>query len=147
MTTIIITKYFHFLAIFLMVGALFAQQILISKSMTRTEVRRISNIGNVYLISLIVTLIVGLILWLWVGKPAPFYTKNWIFHSKLTTYLALFLISIFSAGFFRRRKKGGKMDAEILIPSYIRVLVRLEFVLILLLPLLASFVAVGIGTF
>ena len=48
MTELVIFRYLHFIAIFAVVGAIFAEQFLISNSMTRKEIKLISKIDAIY---------------------------------------------------------------------------------------------------
>jgi putative membrane protein len=100
-----------------------------------------------YGLGAVLVLIAGLTLWFWVGKPAEFYTKNWIFHTKLTLFIVLGLLSIYPTVFFLRNRKGHDMDTEIRVPIGIFVCLRLELVLLFIIPLLATFMSLGIGSF
>lgn len=147
MTELIITRYLHFIAIFAIVGAIISEQFLISKSMTRYEIKRISKIDAVYGLGVLLVLIVGLLLWFAVGKPASFYSRNWIFHTKMTSFVALALLSIYPTIFFLKNRKGNDLETEITVPRIIIVLLRMELVLIVVMPILATLVSFGIGTF
>jgi len=147
MTELIITRYIHFIAVFAIVGAIFAEQFLVSSSMSRREIKRIANIDAIYGIGALLVLIVGIALWFWVGKPASFYSRNWIFHTKLTMFILLGVLSIFPTVFFLKNRKGKDLDTVIQVPKTVILMLRLEMVLIIIIPLLASFMSLGIGTF
>ena len=101
MTELIIIRYLHFIAVFAITGAIIAEQFLVSKSMSRMEIKRIAKVDLMYGLGALLVLAAGFILWFYVGKPAPFYTKNWIFHVKLTLFLIMGVISIFPSVFLR----------------------------------------------
>lgn len=147
MTDLILTKYVHYLAVFAIVGAIFSEQFLVSRTMSRSEIKRIARIDAIYGIGAILALIAGITLWIWVGKPASFYSRNWIFHSKLTLFLVMAIASVFPTVFYLKHKKGNDLETQIDVPFYVILLLRLEMLIILLIPLLASFATVGIGTF
>jgi putative membrane protein len=147
MTAIVLARYLHFIAVFAIIGSLLAEQFLISKTMSRTEIKRIARVDALYGLGAVLVLIAGLTLWFWVGKPAEFYTKNWIFHTKLTLFIVLGLLSIYPTVFFLRNRKGHDMDTEIRVPIGIFVCLRLELVLLFIIPLLATFMSLGIGSF
>jgi putative membrane protein len=147
MTAIIIARYLHFIAVFAIVGALVAEQFLVSKSMTRKELKRIALIDGLYGIGAILVLVAGFALWFWVGKPADFYTRNWIFHTKLTLFVVLGLLSIYPSVFFLKNRKGLDMHAEINVPAGVLICLRLELLLIIIIPILASYMSLGIGSF
>lgn len=147
MTELIIARYIHFIAVFAIVGAIFAEQFLVSSSMSRKEIKRIAKIDAIYGIGALLVLIVGISLWFWVGKPASFYSRNWIFHTKLTMFILLGILSIFPTIFFLKNRKGKDLDTVIQVPKTVILLLRFEMVLIIIIPLLATFMSLGIGTF
>lgn len=147
MTELIITRYLHFIAVFAIVGAILAEQFFIAKTMTRHEIKRIAKIDTIYGIGVLLVLVVGLILWFWVGKPASFYSRNWIFHSKLTLFVVLGLLSIYPTIFFLKNRKGNDLETKIEIPAILLVLLRIELILIMIIPILATLMSLGIGTF
>lgn len=146
MTLEIIIKYLHFLSIFTIIAALTGEHLLLKDQLTRKEIRRISILDTIYGISALTLLLAGLSLWLWVGKPADFYSKNWIFHLKLTLFIIIGLLSIYPTIFYLKQRKG---EAEELVdvPKKVKMMVRLEILLLFIIPLLASLMAKGIGYF
>lgn len=142
----LICRYLHFICIILIAGTLTAEHLLLKPRMSRGELNRLSRIDLVYGISAIVLVFAGLSLWLWVGKPAEFYSKNWIFHLKLTLAIALGLMSLPPTIYFLKNRKGDQDEMVDLPKSLIRW-VRLELLLLIILPLLAVLMARGIGAF
>ena len=135
------------MAVFAIVSAIFAEQFFISKTMTRLEIKRIAKIDAIYGIGALLVIIAGLTLWFWVGKPASFYTRNWIFHLKLTLFVILGILSIYPTIFFLKKRKGYDIDTIIEVPKTIILLLRFELLLIIVIPLLATLMSLGIGTF
>ncbi|MEQ8335731.1 MAG: DUF2214 family protein [Cyclobacteriaceae bacterium] len=146
MTEFIIVKYLHFLGIFGVVGTLLIELFYVKSSMSRAQISRISKIDGIYGLSAIIVLFAGLTMWFWVGKPAELYSKNWIFHTKVTLFIAVGILSIFPTVFFLKQRKGSPGD-EINIPSKIINMIRLEVFLLFIIPLLAVLMANGIGGF
>jgi len=147
MNTEIILRYVHFISIFAIVGSLMSEHLLLKKEMTRQEVGRIARIDAVYGIAALSLLAAGLTLWLGsIGKPAVFYTKNWIFHTKLTCFILIGLLSISPSVFFIKNRKGNP-DELVKIPSIIFWMLRFEILLLFIIPLLAGLMAKGIGLF
>jgi putative membrane protein len=145
MTTELILRYLHFISIFAIVGTLVAEHLLLKKEMSRSELDRVARIDGVYGIAALTLLGAGLTLWLGeFGKPAVFYTKNWIFLTKLTLYIFIGLFSIYPTVFFLKNRKG-KAEELLPIPKIIFWLVRLELLLLFIIPLLAGLMAKGIG--
>lgn len=147
MTELIITRYAHFIAVFMIVGAIFAEQFLIAKNLTRLEIKRIAKIDTIYGIGAILVLIAGFALWFWIGKPASFYTRNWIFHTKLTLFVILGLLSIYPSVFFLKNRKGNDLETIVPVPKMVILFLRLELLLIIIMPLLATMMSLGKGIF
>ena len=146
MTLEIIIKYVHFLSIFAIVAALSGEHLLLKDQLSRKEIRRISILDTIYGISALTLLLAGLSLWLWVGKPADFYSKNWIFHLKLTLFIIIGLLSIYPTIFFLKQRKGDETE-KVDVPKRVKMMIRLELLLLFIIPLLASLMAKGIGYF
>ncbi len=144
MTSEILLRYLHFISIFGIVGALVSEHLLLEKAMTRKALRRMAIIDGIYGLSAILAVAAGLTLWFGVGKPADFYTQNWIFHLKLTLAVLLGLLSLPPTIFFLRQRKGDQTEM-VELPKYIILLVRVELILVLLIPLCAVLMAKGIG--
>lgn len=144
MDSYIIIRYLHFLGILLVVGGLVAEFFLLKKELTRQEVKKLSVIDSIYGIGSIVVVGAGFLMWFSVGKPADFYSYNWIFYTKVFLFLLVGILSIWPTVFFFRNRKGPA--ATVIIPEYIIYLVRIELIIVALLPLLAVMMAMGIGT-
>lgn len=147
MTELVLTRYVHFIAVFAIVGAIFSQQFLISKSMSRLEIKRIAKVDAIYGLGALLALVAGLTLWFWVGKPAMIYTRNWLFHSKLTLFIILGILSIYPTIFFLKNRKGQDLDTYIEVPRSVILLLRLELIILIIIPALASFSSLGFGVF
>ena len=147
MTPEIFLRYVHFISIFTIVGSLVSEHLLLKKEMTRLEISRMARIDAVYGIAALSLLAAGLTLWLGsIGKPAIFYTKNWIFHTKLTCFILIGLLSIYPTVFFIKNRKGN--PAEIIkTPPLIFWMLRIELLLLFIIPLLAGLMAKGIGLY
>jgi putative membrane protein len=147
MTAEIILRYFHFISIFTIVGTLTAEHLLLKKTLTRAQIGVLARIDAVYGIAALTLLIVGLTLWLGgFGKPAVYYTKNWIFHTKITCFALIGFLSIYPTTFFIKNRKGDPQET-IDIPKRLIWMLRLELLLLVIIPLLAGLMANGKGYF
>ena len=147
MTTELLLRYFHFISIFGIVGTLVAEFVLVKPTLTRAELHRLSRIDSVYGLAALTLLGAGLTLWLGgFGKPAEFYTKNWIFHLKLSCFIAIGLLSIYPTIFFLKQRKGDPNEKVNLPPTLIWML-RAELILLFVIPFLAGLMSRGIGYF
>lgn len=145
MTTEIFLRYIHFISIFVIVATLTAEHLLLKKQMTRSEISRIARIDALYGIAAVSLLAAGLTLWLGsYGKPAIYYNKNWIFHLKIGLFAAVGLLSVYPTIFFIKRRKGNP-DEIVNIPVKIHWLIRIELILVAIIPLLAGLMARGAG--
>ena len=141
----IFLRYVHFISIFAIVGTLVSEHLLLKRAMTRSELARLARIDAVYGIAALTLLAAGFTLWFGgVGKPMAFYSGNWIFHTKITLFLMVGLLSIYPTVFFLRNRKGNP-DELVVVPSKVFWMLRLELMLLFIIPLLAGLMAKGIG--
>jgi len=141
----IILRYLHFVSIFAIVSSLASEHLLLKKELTRAELTRLSRIDAVYGIAAIILVAAALTLWLGgIGKPAIFYSKNWIFQTKLTLFVIIGLLSIHPTVFFIKNRKGDP-EAIVEIPNSVFWTLRIELLLLFIIPLLAGLMAHGVG--
>lgn len=147
MNTEILLRYVHFISIFVIVGVLTSEHLLLKKSLTRMELRRLARIDAVYGVAAVTLIAAGLTLWLGgFGKPAIYYSKNWVFHIKLLFFLFIGILSIYPTVFFIRNRRGDPNEM-VTIPASIFWMLRLELILLAVIPLLAGLMAHGVGFF
>lgn len=139
----IFVRYLHFLGIITLASALIGEHLLISKEMSLKSFKKLIIVDAIYGVGAITTLGGGALLWFAVGKPAEFYSYNFIFHIKLTVFLLIGILSIFPTVYFLRNRKTA--FESIIIPNYIVKIIRVELVLLVLLPLLGTLISRGIG--
>ena len=147
MTAEIILRYIHFISIFAIVGSLTSEHLLLKRHMSRAAIGRVARIDAVYGLAALTLIAAGLTLWLGgVGKPSVYYTKNWIFHTKITMFLMVGLLSIYPTVFFLKNRKGNP-DEIVEIPRTVFWMLRLELLFLFVIPLLAGLMARGVGFF
>lgn len=145
MSTELILRYVHFTSIFAIVGCLVAEHLLLKPSLSRKELLRISKIDGIYGFAVLILLAAGLTLWFGGhGKPMEFYSKNPIFHTKLALFAGIGLLSIYPTVFFIKNRKGPAGE-KVQIPLSLFWMIRLELILLFLIPILAGMMAKGIG--
>lgn len=143
----ILLRYLHFVSIFTIAGILVSEHLLLKKVLTRAEVGRLARIDAVYGLAVLTLLTAGLTLWLGgFGKPAVYYSQNWVFHLKLTFFLMIGILSIYPTVFFIRHRKGDRAEL-VTVPASIFWMLRLELLLLAIIPLLAGLMARGVGFF
>lgn len=134
----------HFGALILFAGALIIENMAIKPSISGEDARNLARVDRACGLGALLTLVFGLVLWFWVGKPAVFYSQNPVFHAKLGLFALLLALAVYPALFFHHHRHAEHDD--IAAPKAIRVLLRLELVLMLIIPLLAFLMARGIGS-
>ncbi|MFN4299917.1 MAG: DUF2214 family protein [Thermaurantimonas sp.] len=146
MTLEIAARYLHFISIFAIVASLSIEAFSVKPAMTRAEIGRISRIDGIYGIAALTLLVAGFTLWFWVGKPAEYYSKNYLFHTKLALFTTAGILSAWPTVFFLKKRKGNPEDI-VIVPRHIRRIIALQLILIACIPLLAGLMAKGIGFF
>lgn len=145
MTIEIILRYIHFISIFAIVGSLVSEHLLLKKKLPRSEIKRLATIDAIYGIAAFILLVAGFTLWLGgFGKPSNYYSQNWIFHTKVTFFFLIGLLSIYPTIFFIKNRKGSQ-DEEIAVPKMVMWMLRIELILLFIIPLLAGLMAHGVG--
>lgn len=141
----ILTRYAHFIFILIMTSTLIGEALLVKPLMTRAELKTMAKLDGLYGLSAVLLVAAGLTLWLGVGKPAEYYTKNPVFHLKLTLAVVIGLISIYPTVFYIKKSRGKDLEAQIPVPSGIKKAIILQIALLALIPMLAILAARGIS--
>ena len=136
-------RYLHFLAIFSLAGALIIKNMAIKPVIKDADAHNLAKVNAVYSLSAVLAFVFGLVLWLWVGKPAEFYTLNPLFLLKLGLFAFIALLSVFPSLFFVRNYRVR--NREIPVPRSIQMLIRIELVLLVFISITSSLMARGIG--
>jgi putative membrane protein len=143
----VLLRYIHFISIFTIAGMLTAEFFMLQKQTKRAKLAMLAKVDAVYGIASVTLLSAGLTLWLGgYGKPSSWYTNNWIFHLKLGLFTTIGILSIWPTVFFIKQRKGDPQEL-VTIPSKILLFIRLELLLLFIIPLLAGLMARGIGYF
>ena len=138
-----IFRYFHFLAIFALAGALLMENMATKPTINGEDARNLAKIDTAYIISITLVFVCGLTLWLWVGRPGAFYSYNTLFLGKLAMFTTLALLSIYPTIFFRKNRKSR--EEEIKVPKIVMSLLRIQLGVLAIIPILAFLTARGIG--
>lgn len=133
----------HFISIFGLVGAIVIENIAIKPTITKEDIVNLARVDAVAGISAILTLGFGLALWFGAGKPAAFYSSNPIFHGKLGLFALLVLFAAYPALFFFKQRNTE--SNSISVPKLVRVFLKIELLLVFVIPVLAFLMARGIG--
>ena len=137
-----IARYLHFIAIFGVIATLIIKNTAIKTLISEEDAINLANVNLFLNLSLILTCIGGLVLWFWVGRPSNFYTQNPLFMTKLILFTLIFLLSLFTSNFFRKRREPKKESIEV--PTPIVLLLRVQLTILAVLPILAFLIARGV---
>ena len=142
MTSDLLVRYFHFLAIFVMFSMLTVQHLLLKGETESTTVKKAAAFDVVYGASALIAFLCGLGLWLWVGKPAGFYNGNWIFHLKISLFILVGILSFIPTRFLLKHRKT---QTAVVVPKLVTMMLRVQLLILCILPLLAVMMANGVG--
>lgn len=143
MLEFIAVRYLHFIAIIVLMSLLVCQHVLLKPELSLEQIKRLRKFDGFYGLSALVTLLMGLLLWFAVGKPANFYSPNPIFHIKVACFVVVGLLSIIPTVFYLR---AARAEADVIkVPARIILLVRIQLLQLLVIPLLAVLMAHGVG--
>ncbi len=144
MVTDILIRYLHFISIFVIFSAVLAQHLLLKGTVTRSTIAKAQRFDIAYAVAVVLALGTGLLQWFYGAKPAVFYSSNPVFHAKLTLFLIVGLVSIYPSVFLGRQKKGDPAEL-VTIPRGLVHSIRIELLLLVVMPLLAVIMAKGLG--
>ncbi|MGM0520005.1 MAG: DUF2214 family protein [Campylobacterota bacterium] len=139
----ILVRFLHFVGIIFLSSTLVFEHILLKDRVTNDNLKTILRIDLYYLISAFVTLVAGLVLWFVVGKDSGFYTQNPFFHIKVTLFFIMMILAVYNTLFLRKYKNTHEKIIDL--PKKVIMIIRLETLLLLIIPLLGSLVAAGYG--
>ncbi len=150
MTTEALLAYAHFLAILTMVVFLASEAALCRREwLNAAVVERLAKVDLIYGISSIAVLLTGVARTYWGMKGAGWYWTQPLLHAKITLFIVVAVMSIVPTLRFMRWRRNlratGALPTELEIKKT-RRLIMIEAHLVALIPLLAVFLARGVGT-
>ena len=143
----ILIPYLHFIGIMTLMGALIAEHLLLKPGLNKEQINQLALVDLVYAVSVVIVLTTGLLQWFVYGKGSAYYLSNPIFHTKLTLFIILGIVSIIPTIKFLRWRKQFKAGTvpENMDKSVKRLLMylRLELLIVAIIPLLGVMTAMG----
>jgi putative membrane protein len=150
MAGVLTLAWFHYLGIMFLAAALVAQHLLFVPRPERAVARKIVTVDVIYGVSLLVVFVTGIARLFHGGKGALFYMQTWAFHAKFSLFVVMAVLWLYPAVKFfawRRQLKAGQApvmaDAE---AKRVLMAIRVQLLILVLLPLLAAMMARGIGS-
>lgn len=142
--------YLHYLSFILVCASLFVELFFVKRIMFVENLRRVVKADAIYGIFSIVLVTTGLLRVFLYGKGSDYYFSNWIFNVKFSLFILVGLLSILpTIRFLKLNKKhsqdGGELQIELEHYKTIKLLIKLELILMLIIPFLAILMANGVG--
>lgn len=144
-----LVAYLHFLSIFALFALLSVEHVLFKAPLDLRRARSLVITDLAYGICAGLVLLTGIARVLWYGKGWQYYLHNGVFHAKVGLFILVGLLSILPTFVFlnwRHTLKAGQVPE----PStrqfaLVTWSIRVELLLLLVIPLLAALMARGYG--
>lgn len=141
--------YIHYLSIITLIVTLVVELVVFEKVLTRKDIRKIQRADSLYGLAAIMVLSTGTLRVMWYGKGWSYYLDNYFFITKLSLFLTVGLLSIYpTIAFLKWRKLPEGQEVFTYNDSTYKKLlsfIRLEVILVFLIPLFAALMARGLG--
>jgi putative membrane protein len=137
----------HFLCIFTLVGALFAELVLYRREMSVARLTQLQRIDNLYGIAAGLVIISGVLRVTLGLKGAAFYVHNPIFWTKMGFFVVVALLSIPPTVHYLRLRRGVDASGTVVVPDRpyrnMWALLGAETALLACIPLFATMLTHG----
>ncbi|MCB0278956.1 MAG: DUF2214 family protein [Calditrichaeota bacterium] len=144
-----LTAYLHYLSIMILFAALFSEHLLLKPGISAKQIKSLIITDAIYGISAISVLITGLLRMIYFGKGVSYYMKNPYFHTKLTLFIIIAILSIKPTIEFMRWRRSLKKNEDVKINDELikrlQLFIRIELLFVLIIPLMAVLMARGYG--
>lgn len=144
-----IAAYLHFLAIFLLFALLLLEHQLFRQPLTLERARSLFRIDIAFGITAAAVLATGIARAVFYGKGLDYYLKNGFFHAKVGLFVVVAVLSIYPTLTFLRWRPALTAGQAPTVSSgsarWVKLSIRLELLLLALIPLLAALMTRGFG--
>lgn len=144
-----IAAYLHYLSIILLFALLTLEHRLFKLPLDLDRARSLMRLDIAYGLSAGLVLASGAARLVWYGKGLAYYLHNSLFHAKLGLFILVGLLSILPTLVFfnwRNDLQAGRVpQVSARLGRLVIMTIRLELLLLLILPLLAALMARGFG--
>ena len=146
MTLGIVVAWFHYASLMLLIAAVLGEAVVLKPQITVTEARLLQRLDNTYGASAALLLATG-VARMFLEKGVAYYLRHGAFHILVTLFVVIGLLSIYPTVAFLRWRGEIKADRAPAIPAEqfrrLRLILRIEIVLLLIAPLFAAWMAHG----
>ena len=147
MTAYALAAYAHYLSFMILFAALVAEHLLYRNGLTAAEAKRILVLDVIYGISALAVIVTGILRMQIQGNGFEYYLGSHIFLLKLLLFAVIALLSMYPSLHFLKWRRmlgsGTAPAADTVTARRIIMVMRLELLGVLLIPLLATFMAAG----
>ena len=145
-----IFAFLHYVSFIVLISMLVVEWVVYDRKLNAKQARALMTADGLLGISAVFVIITGFLKVFYFGKGADYYFSNYIFYTKLGLVLVIWLLSIYPTIRFlkwRSPLEAGKNEILVKEPEYLKTknLLRMQLVLVPLVPLLAALMARGIG--
>lgn len=146
MTANVFWAWLHYLSVFVLFSTLVVEHLLFRPQLDAATAKRIGMVDAIYGISAGAVLITGFVRMAY-EKGFAFYMQHWAFYALFILFVIVGLISIYPTVIYlrwRRDVREGRapvIDADT--ARRITIILRAELLLVLIMPLLAAWMARG----
>lgn len=147
MTAYALVAYAHYISFMILFAALVAEHLLYRTGLSTAEARRILVLDMIYGISALAMIITGVLRMQIKGNGYEYYLGSHVFLLKLFVFAVIALLSLYPTMHFLKwraqLRTGVAPTIEPVTARRITMLMRLELLGVLIIPLLATFMAAG----
>lgn len=141
--------YLHYVAIFLLVGFLAAEMVMLRRALDARAIRLLGKVDLVYFGSAMAALATGILRLVFGAKGADFYMGSWPFYVKFALFIAVGIVSIQPTLAFIRWRRMLEHDPAWPVPDAERLrvwrMIMIEVHLAAMIPVFAVVMARGLG--
>ena len=146
----VIIPYLHYIGIMVLMGALISEHLMLKPGITKEQVKSLATVNSIYIVAVLLVLATGLLRWfVYDPKGIDFFSKNPLFHIKLTLFVVMAILSIFPGRklckWNKQAKQGNHLDINNKDIKSQLMFIRIELLLLAIIPLLAVMVGLGKG--
>ncbi|EIK97007.1 hypothetical protein PMM47T1_07696 [Pseudomonas sp. M47T1] len=146
-----IAAYLHYLSIFTLFALLSIEHVLLKPEPTVAQARSLMRVDLLFGIVAGLVVLTGLARLLWFAKGPDYYLHNGFFHAKVAVFVLIGLLSVVPTvrflGWRPAVKAGVAPTVSAASVRHMTMIIRLELALLIVVPLLATLMARGFGTF
>ena len=141
--------YLHYASILGLAGSLIVELVIYNQNIHQKELKILQKADSIYGLTAILVVATGLIRTFYFEKGSEYYWGNYVFLTKFSLFVIIGLLSIYPTVVFlkwgKELKKSGTFQVMDQQHSYISKIIRIEVILLFIIPLLAAMMARGYG--